>query len=129
METLICNIYRITVKAKATVNIDPTAVKEVEDLGDNKGVGETETNDGGMAEEGVTDRRAIRILDIPERGIVSGEREAGVSTDGEGQDVKDAGLEEVSGGDGATVVGWDFKRKDRREDGVGREEFLVGGVL
>ena len=129
METLVCNVYRITVKAKATVNIDPTAVKEVEDLGDDEGVGETETNDGGMAEEGVTDRRTVRILNIPERGIVSGEREAGVGTDGQGRDVKKTGLEEVSGGDGAAVVGWDFKRKDRGEDGVGREEFLVGGVL
>ena len=54
METLVCNVYRITVKAKATVNIDPTAIKEVEDLGDDEGVGETETNDGGMTEEGVT---------------------------------------------------------------------------
>ena len=73
METLVCNVYRITVKAKATVNIDPTAVEEVEDLGDDEGVGETETNDGGMAEEGVTDRRTVRILNIPKRGIVSGE--------------------------------------------------------
>ena len=129
METLVCNVYRITVKAKATVNIDPTAVEEVEDLGDDEGVGETETNDGGMAEEGVTDRRTVRILNIPERGIVSGEREAGVSTDGEGRDVKEAGLEEVSGRDGAAVVGRDLKWKDRGEDGVGREEFLVGGVI
>ena len=129
METLVCNVYRITVKAKATVNIDPTAVEEVEDLGDDEGVGETETNDGGMAEEGVTDRRTVRILNIPERGIVSGEREAGVSTDGEGRDVKEVGLEEVSGGDGAAVVGRDLEWEDRGEDGVGREEFLVGGVL
>ena len=112
METLICNIYRITVKAKATVNIDPMAVKEIEDLGDDKGVGETETNDGGMAEEGVSDRRTVRILDIPERGIVSGEREASVSTDGERRDVEDVGLEEVSGGDSAEVVGWDFEWED-----------------
>ena len=70
-----------------------------------------------------------RILNIPERGIISGEREAGVSTDGQGRDVKKTGLEEVSGGDGAAVVGRDLEREDGREDGVGHEEFLVGRVL
>ena len=52
-----------------------------------------------------------------------------MSADGEGQDVKEAGLEEIGGGDGAEVVGQDFKREDRGEDGVGCEEFLVGGVF
>jgi hypothetical protein len=129
METLICNIYRITIKVKATVNIDPTAVKEVEDLGDDKGIGETEMNDGGMAEEGVMDRRMVRILNIPKRGIVGGEQEAGVSADGERQDVKEAGLEEIGGGDSAEVVGRDFKWEDGGEDGIGCEEFLVSGVF
>ena len=52
-----------------------------------------------------------------------------MSTDGEGRDVKEAGLEEVGGGDGAAVVGRDFKWEDRGEDGVGCKEFLVGGVF
>ena len=69
-------------------------------------------NDGGMAEKGVTDRRMVRILNISKRGIVSGERKAGVSADGKGWDVKEVGLEEISGGDGAEVVGRNFKRED-----------------
>jgi hypothetical protein len=112
-----------------TINIDLMAIKEVEDLGDDEGIGETETNDGGMVEEGVTDRRTVRILNISERDIVSGEREAGVSADGERQDVKKTGLKEIGGSNGAEVVGRDFKWEDQGEDGVGCEEFLVGGVL
>jgi len=52
-----------------------------------------------------------------------------VGADGEGRDVKESGLKSVSGGDNADVVGRGLEWEDRREDGAGREEGLVGRVL
>ena len=52
-----------------------------------------------------------------------------MGTDGERRDVKEAGLEGVGGGDDTGVVGRGLEWEDRREDGAGREEVLVGRVL
>jgi len=52
-----------------------------------------------------------------------------MGADGDGRNVKKAGLESVSGGNETDVVRGGLKREDRREDGAGREEVLVGGVF
>ena len=52
-----------------------------------------------------------------------------MGADGEGWDVEESGLESVSRGDNADVVGRGLKREDRGKDGAGREEVLVGGVF
>jgi hypothetical protein len=64
MEALVSNKNRSIVKSKVTVNVDLMAIKEVKDLGDDKGIGETKTNEGGMAEEGGVDRGTVGILNI-----------------------------------------------------------------
>ena len=52
-----------------------------------------------------------------------------MGTDSERWDVKEAGLEGVGGGDDTSVVGRGLEWEDRRKDGAGSEEVLVGGVL
>ena len=52
-----------------------------------------------------------------------------MGTDSEGRDVKETGLEGVGGGDDTGVVGRGLEWEDRRKDGAGSEEVLVGGVL
>jgi hypothetical protein len=52
-----------------------------------------------------------------------------MGTDSEGRDIEKAGLEGVGGGDDTCVVGRGLKWEDRRKDGAGSEEILVGGVL
>jgi hypothetical protein len=64
METLVSNINRTIVKSKVAINIDPTAIKEVEDLRDDEGVGEAETDEDRMAEEGGADWGTVGILNI-----------------------------------------------------------------
>jgi len=53
----------------------------------------------------------------------------GVSADGEGRNVEEAGLKGVSGGDDTDMVRRGLEWEDRGKDGAGREEVLVGRVL
>jgi hypothetical protein len=65
VKTLISDVDGVFAKLKATVDVDLTTVEEVEDLGNDEGVGETETNEGRVTEEGSVDRGTIGILNIP----------------------------------------------------------------
>jgi hypothetical protein len=65
MEALVSDKNGVLTEFEATVDVDSTTVKEVEDLGDYEGVDETEVDEGGVMEEGCADRGAVRILDIP----------------------------------------------------------------
>jgi len=65
VETLVSNKNRVLAEFEASVNVDSTTVKEVEDLGNYQGVGKTEADKGGVVKEGGVDRRPVGILDIP----------------------------------------------------------------
>jgi hypothetical protein len=65
MEALVSDEDGVFAKFEAAVDVDSTTVKEVEDLGDDEGVGETETDEGRVTEEGGEDRGTVGILNIP----------------------------------------------------------------
>jgi hypothetical protein len=65
VKTLISDENRVLAKLEAAVDVNSTPVKEVEDLGDDEGVSEAQTNEGGVTEESGADRRTVRILNIP----------------------------------------------------------------
>jgi len=55
MEALVSDKNGILTKFEAAVDVDSMTVEEVEDLGDYKGVGETETDEGRVTKEGSAD--------------------------------------------------------------------------
>jgi len=55
VEALVGNENGVLAEFEATVNVDSTTVKEVEDLRNYKGVGETKADEGGVAKEGGAD--------------------------------------------------------------------------
>ena len=55
MEALVSDKNGILTKFEAAVDVNSTPVKEVEDLGDDEGVGETETDEGRVTKEGSAD--------------------------------------------------------------------------
>ena len=65
MEALVSNKDGVLAEFEATVDVDSTSVKEVEDLGDYEGVGETKADEGGVAKESGADRGPVGILNIP----------------------------------------------------------------
>ena len=65
MEALVGNENGVLTEFEATVNVDSTTVKEVEDLGNYEGVGETKADEGGVAKESGADRGPVGILNIP----------------------------------------------------------------
>jgi hypothetical protein len=65
MEALVSDEYRVFAKLEVAVDVDSAPVKEVEDLGDYEGVGETKTDEGRVTEESGADRGTVGILNIP----------------------------------------------------------------
>jgi len=65
MEALVSDEDGVFAKFEATVDVDSTTVEEVEDLGDDESVDETETDEGRVTEESGADRGTIRVLNIP----------------------------------------------------------------
>jgi len=55
VEALVSNEDGVLAEFEATVNVDSTTVKEVEDLRNYKGVGETKADESGVAKEGGAD--------------------------------------------------------------------------
>ena len=52
-----------------------------------------------------------------------------MGADSEGRDAEKAGLEGVGWSDNTSVVRGGLEGEDRRKNGAGSEEVLVGGVL
>src|SRR5882757_806148 len=117
MVTLVRNVNVRSVKVKATVCVNASSVKEVEDLGDDEGSGKTEPNVRGVSEERATKRWAVSIVYKPEGSVDSGVGVAGVGADGERGNPKKVGLKLVSGGDVGVVVDvgfeWCYGREGR----------------
>src|SRR5882757_5874084 len=109
MVTLIRNINVRSVKVQATVCVNASSVKEVEDLGDDEGSGKTESNVCGVTEERATKRWAISIVYKPEGSVDGRVGKAGVGTDSERGNPEEVGLELVSRGDVGVVVDVGFE--------------------
>jgi hypothetical protein len=65
MEALVGDKNGVFAKFEAAVDVNSATVKEVEDLGDDEGVGEAKTDEGRVTEEGGADRGTVRVLNIP----------------------------------------------------------------
>lgn len=126
MVALIKNKNVITVKAKATVCVNASSVKEVEDLGDDEGSGKTKPNVGWVAEERATERWAVSIVDKAEGGVDGRVGVTGVGADSEGWDTKEVGLELVGGGDVGVVVNVGLERGNGWESRRGAYKVSVG---
>jgi hypothetical protein len=55
VKTLISDEDGVFAKFEVTIDVDPTTVEEVENLGDHEGIGETETDEGRVTEESGAD--------------------------------------------------------------------------
>ena len=62
---MVSNKNGVLAEFEATVDVDPTTVKEVENLGYNKGVDKAKADEGRVTKEGGADRGPVRILNIP----------------------------------------------------------------
>jgi hypothetical protein len=113
--SLIRKIYVRTVKTKVTVSKDTAAVEEVVDLGDNKGVRETEAGVLGKGRKKMLDGSAVGVVDVPEGNVEGWFGEAGVGTGGERGNAEEACLVVVGGDDSAGVVGVSLELKNRRK--------------
>jgi hypothetical protein len=65
MEALVSDKDGVFAKLEAAVDVNSMPVEEVEDLGDDEGVGEAETDEGRVAEESGADRGTVGVLNIP----------------------------------------------------------------
>jgi hypothetical protein len=65
VEALVSNEDRVFTKFEVAVDVDSMTVEEVEDLGDDKGIGEAKADEGGVTKEGGMDQGTVRILNIP----------------------------------------------------------------
>jgi hypothetical protein len=126
MVALVENKNVSTVKMKATVCVNPTAVEEVVDRGDDKRAGKTKSNVGGVSEERLSERGSISIADISERSVPRGFGVAGVGADDEWGDAEGVGLERVGGRDEDVLVDKGLERDNRRKSRGGVDELSVG---
>jgi hypothetical protein len=65
MEALVSDEDGVLAEFEAAVYVNSTTVEEVEDLGDDEGVGEAKADEGRVTKEGGADRGTIGILNIP----------------------------------------------------------------
>jgi hypothetical protein len=115
MVTLVRNVNVRIVKVKATVCVNASSVKEVEDLGDDEGTGKAEPDVRGVTEERASKRWAVSIVYKTEGGVNGGVGVTGVRTDGERGNPEEVCLELVSRGNVGVMMDVGFKWGYRRE--------------
>jgi hypothetical protein len=126
MVSLVVNEYPTRVKTKKTVSMHAATVEEVVDVEDDEGTTKTSAYRGGTTDEETFEGRSPGVVGVAE-GDVEGRRGvAGVGADGDGWDVEEAGLKEVSGRDVRDVIILSLKRDNRREVGGCGEELVLG---
>jgi hypothetical protein len=129
MVSLVVNEYPTTVKTKKTVSMDTTTVEEVMYVEDNEGTSKANARRGGTTDEETFDGCPSSVVGITE-GDVEGRRGvAGEGADGDGGNVEETGLEEVSGREMRDVVILSLKRDNSREVRGRGKELILGDKI
>ena len=115
MVTLIANIYPSTIKVKETISKDAVPVEEVKDLQDDEGTSKAIIGEDGETREGLLNEYSVGEVEVSKRDVECGGSNPSSGTDGEGGNLKEAGLEEVSGGNKGGVMHVCLKHKDSQK--------------